>query len=519
MTKNAPPALPAACIVGVVGAGAMGSGIAQVVAAAGHEVRLFDNRPGAAAQAVEGVRSTFDRLAGKGRMDADAAGRAADRLAAVNALNDLEPCGLVIEAIVEDLAAKRSLFEALESVVAPGAVLATNTSSISITALAAGLRHPGRVLGLHFFNPPPLMALVEVVSGLETDAAVAASLHATAAAWGKRPVHARSTPGFIVNRVARPFYAEALRLLGEGAADVATLDAVMRDAGGFRMGPFELMDMIGHDVNYAVTRSVFDAFHGDPRFAPSLLQLELVQGGRLGRKSGRGFYDHRPEAPAPTPADVVAQSLAGSAWVRSGPPLAEALAARLRERGVALRLEASHPGPGTVAPFAGTQAGALLVEGDGSTATEMALRLGHRHVIVVDLVLDAAAATRIAVSRAAGCSDAAARSASALLQGAGLHVNELKDLPALAVLRTVAMLANEAADAVHQGVATAAEVDRAMRHGVNYPLGPLAWAERLGWARVVGALDRLAAFYGDGRYRASPWLRLQAAADACAALP
>jgi 3-hydroxybutyryl-CoA dehydrogenase len=472
-------ALPSACIVGVVGAGAMGSGIAQVVAAA----------------------------------------RAAERLAVAGALADLEPCGLVIEAIVEDLAVKRSLFETLEGIVAPGAVLATNTSSISITALAAGLRHPGRVLGLHFFNPPPLMALVEVVSGLETDPTVAAALHATAAAWGKRPVHARSTTGFIVNRVARPFYAEALRLLGEGAADVAMLDAVMREAGAFRMGPFELMDFIGHDVNYAVTRSVFDAFYGDPRFAPSLLQLELVQGGRLGRKSGRGFYDHRPEAPAPTPADVVAQSLAGSAWVRSGEPLAQALAARLRERGVALRREAPHPGSATVVPFAGTDAGALLVESDGATAAEAALRLGHRHVIVVDLVFDAAATTRIAVSRAPGCSDAAARPAFALLQGAGLHVNELKDLPALAVLRTVAMLAKEAAIAVHQGVCAADEVDLAMRHGVNYPLGPLAWAERLGCARIVGVLDRLAAFYGDGRYRASPWLRMRAAAVACAALP
>lgn len=245
--------------VAVVGTGAMGAGIAQVAAAAGHRVRLLDARPGAAERAVADLRATFDKLAAKGRLTAAEAAAAKARLHPAAQLVELADAGLAIEAIVEDLDAKQALFGELEGIVGAGCLFATNTSSISVTAIGARLKTPGRLAGLHFFNPAPLMALVEIVSGLATDAGVAATLFATAAAWGKEPVRARSTPGFIVNRVARPYYGEGLRLLGEGAADCATLDAVLREAGGFRMGPFELMDMIGHDVNFAVTQSVWKA--------------------------------------------------------------------------------------------------------------------------------------------------------------------------------------------------------------------------------------------------------------------
>ncbi|WP_293470323.1 3-hydroxyacyl-CoA dehydrogenase NAD-binding domain-containing protein, partial [Polaromonas sp.] len=280
-------------VVAVIGAGAMGAGIAQVAAAAGHPVKLLDTRAQAAEDAVAGIRAQFTRMAEKGKLTAEAAAAAGARLMPVHQLADLADASLVIEAIVENLAAKQTLYSDLEAMVSADCIFGTNTSSISVTAIGAALRHPERLAGLHFFNPAPLMALVEIVSGLATDPAVAQTLFATAASWGKTPVHAKSTPGFIVNRVARPYYAEALRVLHEGGADPATIDACCREAGGFRMGPFELMDMIGHDVNFAVTNSVWRAFFHDQRFLPSLIQQELVDAGFLGKKTGRGFYDYR----------------------------------------------------------------------------------------------------------------------------------------------------------------------------------------------------------------------------------
>ena len=279
--------LPPAATVAVIGAGTMGAGIAQIAALAGHRVQLHDARFGAADAAKAGLAATFDKLVARGKLARDPADAALARIVTVGTLADACVAGLVIEAIVEDLAAKRALFAQLEPLVDAGAILATNTSSLSITALAQGMRRPGRVVGMHFFNPVPLMPLVEVVSGLATDPAVAATVAATAGAWGKTPVHAASTPGFIVNRCARPFYAEALRLLAERAADPATLDAVLREAGGFRMGPFELMDLIGHDVNFAVTRSVWEAYL--PRSA-----LHAV--GAAGR-AGRGRLPRPQERP------------------------------------------------------------------------------------------------------------------------------------------------------------------------------------------------------------------------------
>ncbi len=289
--------------VAVIGAGTMGSGIAQVAAQAGHRVRMYDARPGAALRAAEGVRSTFGRLAEKGRMSLADAGAAGRRISTQEALEELTGCQLAIEAIVEDLGAKRTLFESLEQVLGPDAVLATNTSSLSVTAIAGTCAHPGRVIGLHFFNPAPLMPLVEVVPGLAGDAGLAEASHRLMTAWGKVPVICKDTPGFIVNRVARPFYGEALRIYEEGIADMATIDHAMRTVGGFRMGPFELMDLIGNDINFAVTRSVFDAFFYDPRYRPSLTQQRQVESGRLGRKTGRGYYDYAGGSTLPPPAE------------------------------------------------------------------------------------------------------------------------------------------------------------------------------------------------------------------------
>ncbi|HEX6363112.1 MAG TPA: 3-hydroxyacyl-CoA dehydrogenase NAD-binding domain-containing protein, partial [Albitalea sp.] len=290
----------APCTVLVVGAGIMGAGIAQVAAQAGHRVCLFDAREQAAADAKAKLAKTLEALAAKGKLAPQAVTVTLARIAPVAALDEARDAGLVIEAIVENLDAKRALLRQVEALVGADAILASNTSSISITAMAHGLARPERLVGMHVFNPVPLMKLVEVVSGLRTAPDVAKAVEELAARWGKTPVHARSTPGFIVNRIARPFYAEALALLQERAAEPAVLDACLR-AAGFRMGPCELIDLIGHDTNFAVTESVYQANFGDKRYMPSLLQREMVDGGLLGRKSGRGFYDHGSGAAASVP--------------------------------------------------------------------------------------------------------------------------------------------------------------------------------------------------------------------------
>lgn len=498
-------ALSTSTVIAVIGAGAMGAGIAQVAAAAGHCVKLLDNRPGAALQAIDGIRAQFEKMAAKGKLSLDAAQAAGARLQAVGQVTELADAGLVIEAIVENLQVKQNLFAELEAVVTAHCILASNTSSISITAIGAALKNPQRLAGLHFFNPAPLMALVEVVSGLATDPAVAGILLATAAAWGKTPVLAKSTPGFIVNRVARPYYAEALRVLHEGSADCATLDAVMREAGGFRMGPFELMDMIGLDVNFAVTQSVWRAFFNDPRFTPSLLQQDLVDAGFLGKKTGRGFYSYQPDAAKPQPATQPTQPWPHDAVLYGDSAVVQALVRRLGSQNRNFTQVMAANGD-----ILATVGGATLRLTDGRTATCCAADTQTPNTVLIDLALDYATATRLAVSIAAQCDLTSANAAIALLQAAGLAVSVLQDIPGLIVMRTVAMLANEAADAVNQGVCNAAAVDTAMRLGVNYPCGPLAWANAIGIGQVSTVLANLAQTYGEDRYRTSPLLQRHA---------
>lgn len=506
-------ALDSSALVAVIGAGAMGAGIAQVAAQAGHSVLLYDNRPGAAAEAIEGLDRQLGTLVDKGRMTQAQREETCGRLRSVGAFEEMADASLVIEAIVESLEAKRGLFASLEAICSAQCVLASNTSSLSITSIAASLGRPERFLGVHFFNPAPLMALVEIISGLATSKAVAASLYDTVKGWGKAPVHARSTPGFIVNRVARPFYAESLRLLQEGAGDCATLDALMRDAGGFRMGAFELTDLIGHDVNYAVTCSVFDAYYGDMRFQPSLIQKELVDAGRLGRKSGQGFYDHGPNAPRPVVTELRSGQRVERCWLEGDLGIAEGLLSRLEAAGIIVsRTPEASPSPADhpsvhSAPGLVRVGEAVLALSDGRLASERANAEGLNNLVLFDLAMDYRKATRIAISCCAGITSTARDQAVGLLQSAGLVVTPLADVPGLAVLRTVAMLANEAADAVLQGVASAADVDLAMCKGVNYPEGPLAWAERIGLANVLAVLDNLQAVYGEARYRPSLLLR------------
>jgi len=494
-------ALPRDATIAIIGAGAMGSGIAQIAAQAGHPVHLFDTRMGAAERACKSIRETLRGLAAKGKLDANEAEASGARIVAVHALGDCVSAKLVVEAIIEDIGEKRSLFRELEKIVPSSTLMASNTSSLSITALAAGLRHPGRVVGMHFFNPVPLMKLVEVVSGLATDPRAADVVAATAAAWGKDAVRTMSTPGFIVNRCARPFYGEALRLLSERATDAATLDALLREAGGFRMGPFELMDLIGNDVNYAVTRSVWEAYYHDPRYAPSVLQQERVAAGFLGRKSGRGYFDYAPDAAPPSAATLPAEEAPARIIVQGDLGIARELVARLAGGKVNVDEREADPAFPDGAIRVGT---AVLALSDGRTATLRAAATGTPDLVLFDLARDFASCTRLALAHADSCADTAFRGAAGLVQSVGIAVSHVDDVAGLVVLRTVATLANAAADAVTHGIASARDVDVAMQKGVNYPRGPLAWADDVGVGRILDVLHHLAAHYGEDRYRISP---------------
>jgi 3-hydroxybutyryl-CoA dehydrogenase len=493
----------------VVGAGIMGAGIAQVAAQAGHAVMLHDAREGAAAAAKDKLATTLQGLVARGKLAADAAEATLARITPLTSMEQAAGAGLVVEAIVEDLAAKRLLFKQLEATVLPGCVLATNTSSISVTAIANGLQHPGRLVGMHFFNPVPLMKLVEVVSGLHTDSAVADAIFALSKAWGKVPVHTKSTPGFIVNRIARPYYAETLALLLEQAATPAVLDACLRGA-GFRMGPCELMDLIGHDTNFAVTNSVFEANFQDKRYMPSLVQRDMVDGGLLGRKSGRGFYRY-PDGAAALPVAVhEAPATAREVTVHGDGAIADHLEAAATQA-----LAAQGWGPARLRGTGWTGLvidGAHLVMTTGRTAGEEAAARGVTQVAVFDRVvqLPAPPGTALAYAVNEAASTAWRAQAPAWLAALGFAPLPLADAPGLVAARTVAMLINEAADAVLQGVCTPEGADAAMKLGVNYPAGPFEWLARWNETEVVRLLDSLDKHYRGERYRVSPWLSRRA---------
>lgn len=365
----------------------MGSGIAQVAATAGCKVKIYDMNPDALRRSESALTSTLIKLVEKGKIDAAESNRIISNISFVGALEELFDSKLVIEAVVENLEVKKRLFEELEAIVSDQTILASNTSSLSIASIASSCKDPGRVIGIHFFNPAPLMQLVEVIPAIQTNEKILAETVQIIAGWKKTVAVAKDTPGFIVNRVARPFYSEALRIYEEGIADLATIDWAMKTFGGFRMGPFELMDFIGHDVNYTVTETVFTAFYFDPRYKPSFTQKRLVEAGYLGRKSGRGFYDY--------------------------------------SRGL--------PKPGE----------------DESTARRIFSRI-------------------------------------------------------------LAMLINEAADAVYLNIGSAKDIDNAMTKGVNYPKGLLAWVDEIGIGNCVANLDDLYNEYHEDRYRCSPLLRKMA---------
>jgi len=482
----------------VIGTGVMGRGIAQIAAQAGIRALLHDSRPGAARDAKESVSGQLARLAEKGRLERDALARAQANLVIADSRESLASCPIVIEAIVEDLEAKRELFRSLEDIVSGDCLMASNTSSFSITTIAAACKRPERIAGFHFFNPVPLMKVVEVVDGLLTAPWVGEALTALALRCGHEPVRAKDTPGFIVNHAGRGYGTEALRILGEGIAEFHEVDRILRDCAGFRLGPFELLDLTGLDVSHPVMESIYRQYYEEPRFRPSPLTAQRVNAGLLGRKSGRGFYRHEnakqeeipePRAPAARPASV---------WVsRSGlgTRLAE-LVAKLRARVDA----GAQPAPQSlclVAPL-----------GDDATTAALEEELDPARTLAVDCLFPVEKRRTLMTTPMTTPEMRAA--AHGLLSGDGVAVTVIRDSPGFVAQRVVAQIVNIACDIAQQRIASPADIDAAVTLGLGYPRGPLAWGDALGPARILGILETLHHFYGDPRYRASPWLKRRA---------
>ncbi|CBJ79271.1 3-hydroxybutyryl-CoA dehydrogenase,phenylacetic acid degradation [Xenorhabdus bovienii str. Jollieti] len=499
--------------IAVIGAGTMGIGIAQVAAQAGYSVLLFDVNNEAAQRALETLHTRLHQRVEAGKAAAGATQALLQRITRVDSLQALAPSALVIEAIIEQLEVKQNLFRQLEPLCSAGTIFASNTSSLSITAIARVLASPQRMAGLHFFNPAPLMKLVEIIQGLETSSQTITTLKSLVTDWQKQPVVCRSTPGFIVNRIARPFYAETLRALEENVASPATLDAVMKESGGFAMGALQLTDLIGHDVNYAVTESLFHAFHGDPRFQPSLRQKELVEADHLGRKRGQGFYVYdSKEKHQPLPRLETLQEQIRPARIQATgdwgtlPHFAALLKPLLQQYGIAPEESKNTDSQ----PPALQLDDVILTLTQGKTSAQLADEI-RAPVVQFDLAANHQTASIITLSSA--CQNTRPQTAKVIsfLQSLGKQVILLPDYPALLTMRTVAMLCNEALDAINKSIASAADIDLAMCYGVNYPIGPLAWGEQLGWRHILSTLENLQQFYGEPRYRPAPLLRQLAA--------
>jgi 3-hydroxybutyryl-CoA dehydrogenase len=463
--------------IGVAGAGTMGAGIAQVGCLGGLETHLHDPSSEALQAGERRLREALAKGAERGRWGEPEATAAGARLHPTPRLEDLAPCELVIEAAPEDLDLKRDLFRRLAEICGEGTVLATNTSSLQVTAIAGAVPDPRRVVGMHFFNPPALMRLVEIVAGEESSRDALDRATEVAQRMGRKPVRAADGPGFLANRVARPFGLEALRLLGDRISSVEQIDRIVRLGGGFRMGPFELMDLVGVDVGFEVAKSFYEQSFHEPRWQPHPIQARMAQAGRHGRKAGRGYYDYGrkpyrpddPEPPAPNgereaPAD--GENVEGPGF-RAIPVLTGSLA--------------SHDaGPGSVGYY------------------------------VLPPIADA---PLVELTRAPGTGDAAAEGAERFFRGLGKHVEWVGDSPGLVLGRIVCQVVNEAAFALEAGIGSPEDLDTAMRLGFNYPRGPIEWAESIGLEHVLAVLDGLWAERREDRYRAAPMLRRAVAAD------
>ena len=480
----------------------MGRGIAQLLATAGIETKLWDAIPGQAEKARDFVAGMLARAAEKGRMSQPDAEAATARLGIASAVGDMAGCGIVVEAIAENLEAKRKLFGELEQVVADDAILASNTSSLSITTIAASCRRPERVAGLHFFNPAPLMRVVEVIGGERTDEAVCARLTKLVERFGHRPVRAKDTPGFLVNHAGRAYGTEALAVLSEGVAEFVDLDRVMRETAGFPMGPFELLDLTGLDVTHPVMESIFGQFYMEPRFRPTPETRRRLSAGLLGRKTNVGFYryvDGKPVVPveAPAPADRPKK-----VWIsRRNRDGRAAILARLKLANVKIAIETGTKPSSTALCLTSPL-------GEDATTAATAEKLDPARTVAVDTLLGLD--RRVTLMANPLTDPKYRRAAAGLFAATGVPVTTIADSPGFIAQRILAAVVNMGAAIAQARIATPADIDAAVKLGLGYPKGPLEWGDALGASRILTVLENLMQATGDPRYRPSLWLKRRA---------
>lgn len=489
--------------VAIIGAGAMGRGIAQIAAQAGSKVWLYDTQSGASAKACDALGQTWDKLADKGKLTADAVSGYKARLHEASSLQDLAACQLVVEAIVEKLEIKKAVFADLENTVAPDCVLVTNTSSLSVTAIAAGMKQPGRFAGYHFFNPVPLMKVVEVIAGLKTDAAVCQRLSTYARQMGHTPVQAQDTPGFIVNHAGRAYSTEALRIVSEGITDFATVDRILRDQVGFRLGPFELFDLTALDVSHHVIEAIYRQYYDEPRYRPNVITAQRLAGGVVGKKVGEGFYKYLEgvqQVPTEPPVPVVEKM--PPVWVSPRAARRSELLQLLKDLGAKIETGAS-PSPEAltiVAPL-----------GFDITTVAVVDRHDPARTIGIDmLVPDSETKRRVLATNPATRADIR-DAAHALFARDGKPVSVIRDSGGFVTQRVVASIVNIASDMCQQRVCTPQDLETAVTLGLAYPMGPLTMGNRFGPDSMLEVLFNMQTVYGDPRYRPSPWLRRRGA--------